>query len=199
MYDGSDVYVAVGVSIGDILDLEVLADLNIPVNHIYGEANAPGWALWGWFDEATLATGIDRDDLDAQGMRNGFRRPAVGSQGFELDAVITQAMIDDIFDAEGNLDLFVIWALWGDSDDDDEVTGLDVTLINQWLFDQWRVENELAPQFNVTLNFIAADVDVDGVLTGLDATLINQWLFDRWREENELTPQFHTVLGRRLP
>ena len=189
---------------GTTLDLAALEALNIPMSHILGQPDNPGWALWGWFDAETLATGIGRADLDAQGRRYttgiGYRRrPAVGSQGFDFDTAITQAMIDDMFDAEGNLDLFVVWALWGDADDNDEVTSFDATLINQYLFDRWLTSTGASPQYNATLNFIAADVDISGTLTSFDATLINQYLFDRWLRSIPLPPQYNTVLGQRLP
>jgi len=191
MYDGSDDYVAVGVWPGDTLDLAALETLGIPMDHIFGEWGTPGRALWGWFDAETLATGIGRADLDAHGKRNGFRRPAVGAQSFDFSAVLTNCM----FDSEGNLHLYVIWSLWGDANDDGQVTGFDATLINQYLFDRWLVSSGSEPQFNAAINKTAANVSVSGQLSGFDATLINQYLFDRWTEAVG-TPTFFIVLGQ---
>jgi len=184
MYDQSGDYVRVGVNLGDTLDLAALEALDIPISHVLSTVSEQGWALWGWF------TG---EQLDAPGRtRNNLRRPTVGDTGFDLEAVITYCM----FDVDGELHLYVIWSLWGDVNDDDEVTGLDVTLLNQFLFDQWRIGNDMLPQFNVQINQIAAHVSVSGELNGFDVTLLNRYLFDEWRASNGLVPQFNVILGR---
>ena len=187
MYNGSGDSVRVGVNLGDTLDLTALAALGIPVTHVFGTPGAPGAALWGWFTD---------EQLDASGRtRNNHRRPALAAEGFDLEAIITDCM----FGEDGDLYLYVIWSLWGDVNDDDQVTGFDVTLINQWLMDQWRVANGLTPQFNVQINLIAANVSIVGQVDGPDAWLINQYLFDQWRVSSGLDPQFNVVLGRIQP
>ncbi|MCL1787234.1 MAG: hypothetical protein FWG38_04545, partial [Defluviitaleaceae bacterium] len=131
-YEGDWEYVVVPVEVDTTLDLEALDESGVPITHQYGTPGAPGWALWGWFDAPTLATGIGREDLDEYGRREGLRRPAVGSVGFDLTATITEEMIDELFDEAGNLDLFVVWALWGDADDNDVVDAADITAIGRF-------------------------------------------------------------------
>jgi len=163
MYDGSGDYEVVKVSLGDTLDLAVLEALGIPMGHIYGELGAPGWALWGWFNNETLATGMARADLDL-GRRNGLRRPALGQEGFDFDAELTAGM----FDAEGNLHLFAIWSLWGDVNDDDSVCQRDQNALTAFI--------ALQGIATVLINQVAANVLVDDVVCQLDQNLLTQYI-----------------------
>jgi len=169
--------ITVGVTPNQALSLTALAERGVPVDHIFSTAEVSGLALWGWFREAELTQ-----------VRQGRNRPPVGAEGFDLTSVITQGMINTQF-TNGNLDLFVVWSLWGDADDDGAVTAADVLLINQWLFDQ----SLTSPAFGNPINLRAANVTVSGTVTSADATLINQYLFDR----TLTTPVFGAVLGAR--
>ena len=186
-FDGTDEHVVVNVAPGDVLNLNTLEALGIPVAHRFGTGTEPhqrGWALWGWFDDNMLATGEARADLD-NGMRRGFRRPAVGLAGFDFSTVLTQTFIDDHFDNTGNLDLYIVWSLWGDADDNDVVDGIDVTLISQFVADEAaRAINEamgmpvMVIPHNVVINTIASDVQVNGIINGVDVTLVSQFVAD---------------------
>ncbi|MCL2426898.1 MAG: hypothetical protein FWD05_11255, partial [Oscillospiraceae bacterium] len=72
-----------------ITELVVPVAFNTNVNLSAVEAYLDGidevgaFAFWGWFTAENLATGIGRSDLDAEGRRDGFRRPAVGHTGWE--------------------------------------------------------------------------------------------------------------------
>jgi len=172
MYDGSGDYVVVGISVGETLDLADLAYLGIPVAHIQGTVNGttvtPGAALWGWFTD---------ESLDASGRtRNGLRRPVVGEAGFNLGTTFTQSVIDTMFDTDGYLNLYVIWSLWGDVNDDDQVTAADATLISQHLFNN-MAGHDVYPNA-VNINLFAANVRLAGTITAADATRIRQYLFN---------------------
>jgi len=140
----------VRVNPGSRLNPATLRALGITVDHIPAQPNLPGAALWGWFtDEALNSSGRSR---------NGLRRPTVGEEGFGLDVVITQAMIDDLFTA-GNLDLYAIWARWGDVNDDAAFTSVDFDLFVRHL-------RQLYPRQNI--NVISADVFHDGSINLID-------------------------------
>jgi len=161
MYNGSGDYVVVGVNLGYTLDLVVLEALGIPMSHVLGQPGQPGWALWGWFDA---------DSLDASGRTRTvgsdvFRRPALGSEGFDFAAQLTYCM----FDEEGNLDLFVIWSLWGDINDDDQVCQLDLDLLRRYL-------HLLNVEEVVLGNRVAANVIVDGQICQNDLDLLRRYV-----------------------
>jgi len=139
-------------------------------------------AFWGWFTDDGLATGIGRSDLDAYGRRNGFRRPAVGTSGFEhitviipgtgaevlseKFATITEDEFDDLADEDGNIDLFAIWSLWGDVDDNDVVDLVDANLLFQHARGAY-------PQ--PVINLAAGDVHRDGIVDLVDANVVFQY------------------------
>ena len=178
MYDGTGDYEVVLVQLGDTLSLAALEALGIPVGHIYGVPGTPGAALWGWFDDATLATGANRADLD-QGRRNGLRRPALGQYGFDLGAVLTYCM----FDETGTLNLFAVWSLWGDVNDDDAVCQRDLNIVIASI--------ALEGIAVVLMNSIAADVVVDTTIDQHDQNLLTLFI------ALEGIPGVETVLGVR--
>jgi len=192
LYDGSDDYEIVEVIPGTALDLTALADRGIPVAHIYGTLEASGRALWGWFSDAQL-------DPDTTGrvLRNGLRRPVVRDVGFPIGEVITQTMIDDLFDADGNLDLFVIWSLWGDANDD-RVDAADALLIQRHLHDLFMDLIGQPRTWDVTINQIAANVTVSGTVGATDILRIERYLHDLsiWWPGAGWPSIWNIVLGR---
>lgn len=116
---------------------QALLEAALGIGHIYGTSNAPGHAFWGWF------TG---DTMDASGRINAtsnLRRPFQGNT-CQLSAILTlvenattDALITDLFgdSNDGNIDLFAVWALWGDVDDNDIVNIFDLNLLQQYIRD----------------------------------------------------------------
>jgi len=81
-----------------------------------------GWAFWGWFSN----TQLDSSDR----IRDGYRRPTVGDASFDLNTIILQQMVDALA-VDGNIDLYAVWARWGDVNDDGRVDFDDVDLIRR--------------------------------------------------------------------
>ena len=172
LYDGSDEYEVVRVTPNQALSLTALADRGIPVAHIQGAPNAPGWALWGWFTDEQLDPATTERQL-----RNGLRRPTVGDVGFDLRAVITEEMIDELFDNR-NLDLFAIWSLWGDANDDDRVDAADILQIQRHLHDQLMDMIGQPRIWDVTINEIASNVTMGARVDSADILRIERHLHD---------------------
>ena len=145
---------------------EVLA-----IGNIYGVSDAPGHAFWGWFTGETLTASTR--------MRGDLRRPALGDAcqlGMLLIAIEnadTDATVEAIFeDADGgNLDLFAVWSLWGDVNDDDEVNLSDVELLRQYVY------YSHFPGVYIILNLRAANVIVDGSVNLSDRELLRQYVY----------------------
>ena len=141
------------------------------IGHIYGVSGTPGHAFWGWFADSTL-TASGRINATS-----GLRRPALYNV-CEVETILasienatTDAAIIALFGdvASGNIDLFAVWSLWGDVDDDDQVTTEDVGLLTRYL--------SFAPLgLRVDLNLRAADVIVDGDVNTDDLDLIVRYL-----------------------
>ncbi|MCL2392564.1 MAG: hypothetical protein FWC66_08195, partial [Oscillospiraceae bacterium] len=117
-----------------------------------------GFAFWGWFTE---------EALDASGRsRNSYRRPTVGTNGFDISRVFTEALFNTYADADNNINLNAIWALWGDVNDDDQINGLDVSLVSQHV--------RRFPGISIVEP--AAHVSRGPAITGLDVSLISQYV-----------------------
>jgi len=116
-YDGTDalhgvIEVELGDRLGDVINGTVIAD----VTHILGVPGIPGHAFWGWFTD---------NALNSSGRTNatsGRRRPLVTDRGIGMDTVLTV----DLFDEYSNFNLYAIWSLWGDVNDDDLVDHVDL-------------------------------------------------------------------------
>ncbi|MCL2843821.1 MAG: dockerin type I domain-containing protein [Oscillospiraceae bacterium] len=95
------------------------------------------------------------------------------------------------------ISLTAIFSHWGDADDDDQVTSLDVLRINQWLHDQDLIHWDEPPRFNNPINLRAANVTVpaNGIVSSFDALRLNQWLHDRDLEAWDEPLRFFAVLG----
>jgi len=139
-YDGTDgthdvIIVNPNQTINEVITPEIAA-----VTHIWGtgtDASERGWAFWGWFTDEAL------DAEDRLNPETGLRRPTVGTNGFGFNTELHP----DMFDEYNNLDLYAIWAIWGDANDDDRFTHADLILVQSQLLGQ-----------AVTMNTIAANV-----------------------------------------
>jgi hypothetical protein len=101
--------------------------LNLAVVTAYLENLDEQFAFWGWFTDGALnASGRTRN-------ATGLRRPTVGTNGFTVPTSFTQAEFEALADAESNLNLYAIWSLWGDVDDDDAVGIFDLDLLRQYV------------------------------------------------------------------
>ncbi|MCL2392614.1 MAG: carboxypeptidase regulatory-like domain-containing protein, partial [Oscillospiraceae bacterium] len=117
-----------------------------------------GFAFWGWFTE---------EALDASGRsRNSYRRPTVGTNGFDISRVFTEELFNTYADADNNINLNAIWVLWGDVNDDDQVNGIDVSLVSQYV--------RRFPGISIVEP--AAYVSRGPAITGLDVSLISQYV-----------------------
>jgi len=146
-------------------------------------------AFWGWFTDS---------DLDNSGRiieETGRRRPTVGETGFTELCFITyytgmpdkisfteaewEALVVDGKVVDGNLDLYAIWSLWGDVNDDGQVNSDDLRELT------WYV-GQLSPR--PTLNLGPADVHRNGVVNSDDLRELTWYV-------GQLSPR--PVLGQR--
>jgi hypothetical protein len=140
------------------------------IGHIYGVPGTPGHAFWGWLTDDTL------DASDRVNANTGLRRPSLGDE-CEVEDVIAdvedgvEAVITELFGSatRGNLDLFAVWSLWGDVDDDDEVTMEDVELLRRFI--QYTPIGHV-----ILLNSQAANVLIGDALDMEDAELIRRFV-----------------------
>jgi len=125
-----------------------------------GTDNNGGYAFLGWFTA---------DQLDSSGrVRNGYRRPTIGNVGFDLSAVTTGGeLIGPLINAagNGNIELYAVWARWGDVNDDGMVNPQDANLLFQHVGGVYD-----AP----VINLAPADVFRDGRVTPTDANVLFQ-------------------------
>jgi hypothetical protein len=165
-------------------DLSLLEDA-LSIGNIYGVSGTPGHAFWGWFQGSTLTDSGRINDT------TGLRRPALGDEcevmvyASQSGNLVRRGIIEDIETAQddgdiialfgsvtgGNLDLFAIWSLWGDVDDDDEVTFADLELLRRYLY-----YNHL-PWENILINHRAARVTVGTLVTFADLELLRRYLY----------------------
>jgi hypothetical protein len=150
--------------------------------NIYGAPNAPGHAFWGWFDAPTL-NASNRTRLTPLG---DMRRPALADTCMlevllsSIENATTTAEISAIFNNAhgGTFEIFAIWSLWGDVDDNDIVNAADLNLLRLYV-----TFGEIVP-----LNLRAANVVVDGHVNAADLNLLRLYV-----TFGNLLP---TVLGR---
>ena len=150
------------------------------IGHIYGVSDTPGHAFWGWFTDDTLTvsgrtrtTGTDT-----------LRRPAlrdeceVEDKLALIEGATTSAAIISLFGSAtgGNIDVFAVWSLWGDVDDNDVVESEDLELFRRFL--------QYGPLgLTVHMNHRAADVIVDGNILANDWELLRHYLqYGLWTE-----------------
>jgi hypothetical protein len=164
---------------------DLLADA-LAIGNIYGVANTPGHAFWGWFTDATL-NGSGRTNATS-----GLRRPALHNicqiyEGNNLDRGFGDRLLMSIENANsifaiynlfgnqhaGNIDLYAIWSLWGDVNDDDYVDIDDVGLLRN------HVMMRDMPGVVIQLNQRAGDVLVDQHLDIDDVGLLRNYVMMR--------------------
>jgi len=164
------------------------------IGHVNGVAGVPGHAFWGWFRDETLNAsgrfGRAACSMVPNPTNPGLRRPSLADRCewmnnrvdrgpqyriFDLlqNPSITQAQIDDLFGSDGTLDLFGIWSIWGDIDDDDKINF--TTLGNLQAYLLFRYSN---PNI-IDLNRRAADVYNDGDLNWTDFSRLQSYLLTR--------------------
>jgi len=198
-----EVLVTPGSLITEWPDQGLLNRALVDVRNIYGTETVVGHAFWGWFDDATLNPARTGRELNAT---SGLRRPALADRCLvdylelleRIEAADTDTAVIELFGTTegGNIDLYAIWSLWGDVDDDDEVTGSDVLLMDQYLFDRFMVSIDGEPYFNEPLNTRAGRVTTGPELTGDDVLRVDEYLFDRFMVSLDGEPYFGAVLGR---
>jgi len=159
------------------------------VGNIYGVPFAAGHSFWGWFSDETLtASGRTRTRELVDETILTLRRPALNNRCFieeqapgqgvlELIEAGDPAVIEALFGSTtgGNLDLFGVWARWGDVNDDDDVCMDDLHLLTMYLF--------FGDEIDIHLNLRAANVLVNFLLNGRpnvdmdDLDLLTLYLF----------------------
>jgi|GEM_PF-6537297 len=150
--DGAQVpSVIIPVVFGEPLDLSVIN------NYLLDDVNYYEFAFWGWFTDQALDAS-DRSSIATTGEPR--RRPAVGTTGIDVSGIFTEASFNALA-TNGNIDLYAIWSLWGDVNDDDRVDGVDVDLL------RWYILG-----VNIELNRAAAKVTRGVQISGADLDLI---------------------------
>ena len=113
-------YIAVPVAFGEALDQNLLAEVSELVEYYGGTA----FAFWGWFTAA---------DFQAENrIMNNHRRPTVGTEGFNIPVSFTQAEFEALA-VDGIIDLYTVWAKWGDVNDDDRVDIVDFDIFRMYI------------------------------------------------------------------
>jgi len=195
-----------GVDITEWPDQGLLNRALLDIRNIYGTETVVGHAFWGWFDDDMLDPARTGRALNAT---SGLRRPALADRCLldyldlleRIATADTDTAVTNLFgDAEGgNIDLYAIWSLWGDVDDNDEVDGTDVLLMDQYLFDRFMLMLGGEAYFNEPLNTRAGRVTIGSELTGDDVLRVDEYLFDRFMVMLGGEPYFGAVLGRAVP
>ena len=152
-------YIRTPVEVGQPLDM---TSVESALDELDKEAR---FAFWGWFTE---------DALNASGRRStasnvvpNLRRPVVGTEGFDVEQVITQEVLDRYANSDGVIHLRSVWSLWGDVNDDGMVNPIDASLLMQHVSGM-----NPAP----ILNRAPADVHRDGVVNPTDASILMQYV-----------------------
>jgi len=149
-----------------------LIDTALSIGHIFGVPGSPGHAFWGWFTDETL------ENSGRTNISSDLRRPALANR-CEVLALIsdienanTDALKIALFGSAtgGNIDLFSIWSLWGDVNDDDVVCQEDLNLLT--LFIMLTVPGITV----IELNEVAANVVIDDVICQLDLNLLTLYV-----------------------
>jgi len=166
----------------------------LSIGFVEGTASTPGYAFWGWFTGETLdnsgRTGAVASPKIPNPTNPGFRRPYLtdrcewmnnrvdrGPQYRTFDRLqdpyITEEQIYNLFGSSGTLDLFAIWSLWGDVDDNDKVNFTDLSILETYLL--FRLNFPTIRD----LNRRAADVSINDVADWSDFNLIESYLLTR--------------------
>ncbi|MCL2562705.1 MAG: S8 family serine peptidase [Oscillospiraceae bacterium] len=162
----------------------------LDIGHIYGTAEAHGYGFWGWFEDGDLVRSNPRGRRPALVRAFGAWPPPPGAC---LDTLAIEGF-DLAFFAGGNADIFGIWFLWGDVNDDDRVCSVDILWLNRFLHDRLFLLINF-PIWNVQINPLAADVFVRGQVSGSDILQLERSLHDRFMRSLGLPPVWNVVLG----
>jgi len=169
-YGRSDATIEIPIQLGQSLCPETVADITRQVAGEGPHDNNGGWAFWGWFTD---------EQLNSSGrVRDGNRRPTVGHVGFDLSTVITEEIVNSLA-VGGNIDLYAVWARWGDVNDDGRVDIDDIDALRRNVFG-------LTPRNPI--NEASSDVLRDGYLDIDDIDVLRRNVFG-------LTPRL--VMGQR--
>jgi len=171
-----------------------LLNVALSVGLVHGVGGTPGHAFWGWFRGETLDNSGRRGPTASAQIPNptnpGLRRPLLSdrcewisdgidgglqSRIFDLlqNPSITQAQIDNLFGSTGTLDLFAIWSLWGDVNDDDIVNFTDLGILQAYLLFRYVDPNI------IDLNRRAGDVFNNVSIDWTDFNLLQSYLLTR--------------------
>ena len=162
----------------------------LDIGHIYGTAEGEGLGFWGWFEDEDLVRSNPRGRrpalvraFGALPLPTGACLGTLATEGFDL-----------AFFAGGNADIFGIWFLWGDVNDDDRVDAADILRLERFLHDRLFLLIDF-PFWNVQINPLAADVFVRGQVSGSDILQLERFLHDRFMRSLGLPPVWNVVLG----
>jgi len=172
-----------------------LLNAALSIDLVLGVSGTPGHAFWGWFRDETLNNSGRIGPTASAEIPNptnpGLRRPLLtdrcewitnevdrGPQNriFALlqNPSITQAQIDNLFGTTGTLDLFAIWSLWGDVNDDDIVNFTDHGILQAHLLFRY------ADPYIIDINRRAGDVFNNASLDWTDFNLLQSYLLTRY-------------------
>ena len=158
-----------GLASGDWIRQDLL-EMAFGFENIYGAAGTPGHAFWGWFRDNTL-NGSGRVNATTNLRRPAlFNTCALAGLIAQIEDANTDTARNLLFGnaAGGNVDVFSVWSLWGDVNDDDVVDQHDLNILIQRI--------ALAGIVPILLNERAANVVVDGAICQLDQNLLTQYV-----------------------
>ncbi|MCL2409147.1 MAG: peptidoglycan DD-metalloendopeptidase family protein [Oscillospiraceae bacterium] len=159
--------ITIPVTFGEPLDLSAVTAY---VDYVDAQGQL---AFWGWFTDA---------QLDGSGRsRNGHRRPLLADNPIAVPVSFTQAEFEALA-VGGNIDLYAIWSLWGDVDDDGVVDVFDFQILTQYVRGSF-------PGYYAIVH-AAADVVRDGVIDQVDVDVLMDYVVG-------MAPR--PVLGQRPP
>jgi len=155
--------VIVPITIGESISMSSVAAAMTMLEDRYELMS--GYAFWGWFEDRALSASGRQRPLGSTSITMGLRRPTVGSDGFDFSQVISQTLFDALAQ-NGTIHFYSVWALWGDVNDDDDVDGIDLELLRQFV--------RGVP--NVDIVEAAAKVARNADVSGLDLELLRQYV-----------------------
>jgi len=158
-YGRPDAPLVMPVTLGEPLCPLAVADLTRQVAGEGPHDRNDGWAFWGWFTD---------EQLDNSGRtRDGYRRPTLGDEGLDLTTAITNDLFNSLATG-GNIDLYAVWVMWGDLNDDGMHCLLDWSILLQYV----RQVNP-RPQAFVRQ---AADLNRDGRIGIIDEDMLGKFV-----------------------
>jgi len=158
-YGGPDAPLVMPITPGQPLSPAAVANLTRQVAGEGPHDRNDGWAFWGWFTD---------EQLDNSGRtRDGHRRPTIGDEGMDLTKIFTQETFE-LLANNGNIDLYAVWVMWGDVNDDGMHCLIDWSILLQYV----RQVNP-RPQAFVKQ---AADLNRDGLIGIIDEDMLGKYV-----------------------